>query len=268
VTGYQVAVSFPRILAELVPARLPERDLSIAVRAQALLYRVGMRLDANMDCAPDRGAVARALPEVAACHLQLFRLFPPRDPFWHHFERLQREQIVAVDWELRTQKAPPARFDRRLVGWLTRKSALLKWPAAAVCRLASRPRDLARLERVASELIGILQLFDDLVDVEEDEEAGIPNALAVETVTQRRRMRSAPPSIVRASAMIRVCRVLRGLIDDLRQRAPPGTMLARHCEEFARRAARIESIARRRRLLETVLFSSVAAASGPAVSRS
>jgi hypothetical protein len=250
------------MLCELVSAPPATRQVLLLERAQRLLMAAGRRHDATMDgTVPQRSAVILALRDSIESQLALAELFPPRHAFWSDYRRLMSDQIEAVRWELRARAAPAASLEASFVRRLGRKSVILKWAAPAICHLAHRPGDIGRLERLVGDLLVVLQLFDDVADAIEDERSGIPNAVVAAVVALRRATGDAPDAIVRTSAAMAVCHLLSRRIARLRNQAPPGSMLERWCDEFARRCKATEAANRTLRLIRGLhLMGSPAAA--------
>lgn len=169
-SGRALVLLFPDWAAEQAGARVPLQELR-AIQAR-VLAAVLVR-DEWLDKGGDGSRVAPLLTEAER---RLARLFLEGHPFWRQWRRLLRAQAASARWE---RSARPRRFDAGLVRALGGKAALLRWPAHAVAHLAGRPGQAGRLESMFSRFLGVLQLFDDLADVEEDERSGQINAALV-----------------------------------------------------------------------------------------
>ncbi|TMA21488.1 MAG: hypothetical protein E6J88_15690 [Deltaproteobacteria bacterium] len=149
--------------------RLPraERAALESIQAHLLAWSVLRDRIADGGAGDERGEAA---PLFATVRQRLQGLFPPRSRFWKSFRLLEREQSAADGWE--QTGAGPVRFDASLIRRLGRKSALGRWPAAAVAELLGRPRMTRRVDRDFDDLLAALQLFDDVADAEEDARSG------------------------------------------------------------------------------------------------
>jgi hypothetical protein len=169
---------FPRWAEEECGAVLPLRERRRLVGAQAHLLAAGLLRDRIAD--GENGAVddlPDLLPLWLEAHSRLAGLFPQSDPFWVDFRRLVREQASADRWERTNNQGE--RFERSLLRRLGQKTAVLRWPAAAVARRLRRPRIAQTIERFFDDLLTAFQILDDVVDAREDAATGQINAVLV-----------------------------------------------------------------------------------------
>ena len=169
---------FPRWAEEWCGQRLTraERTQLQAVQAHLLAWIVLRDGIADGDSGT-LGNLPDLMPLLFEAQHRLGLLFGPGDPFWGDYRCLVRQQVGADRWE----RAPPvhARFNHILVTRLGRKAALLRWPAGAVARRLCRPSSVKEIDSAFDDLLAALQLFDDILDVEEDAAAGQVNAVLV-----------------------------------------------------------------------------------------
>jgi hypothetical protein len=167
---------FVRWAEESCGGRLSRAERGKMESVQAHLLAWGVLRDRIAD--GDTGVrdhEADLLPLFSAVHERLARLFAPRSRFWTQYRRLVRQQAIADRWE----RTPPTsvRFGPELIRRLGRKTALGRWPAAAVAERLGRAEMARRIDRDLDEILAALQLFDDVADAEEDAKAGQINAV-------------------------------------------------------------------------------------------
>jgi len=234
--GYTLVLSLPRLLNELlgnVVAGSVIEELQL-IEAHLLIHL--QFLDDDLDGQSQMGPGDPAVPLHAALQ-RLANLFGPDDPFWKDYERLTEEQEWSARWERAGRGAPLPSFDDALFRALIAKAALLRWPASALARLAGRSDARCFLDDVSGRLIGVVLLFDDLADVEEDAQKGQVNSVlcagrvaaddGVDFHLQA--LRGGGPVCAKAHAEL--ARV---------KEAVPNTALARLCDHLAERCTALE----------------------------
>ena len=183
--------------------RLPraERAALESIQAHLLAWSVLRDRIADGGAGDERGEAA---PLFATVRQRLQGLFPPRSRFWKSFRLIEREQSAADRWE--QTGAGRVRFDASLIRRLGRKSALGRWPAAAIAELLGRRRMTHRVDRDFDDLLAALQLFDDVADAEEDARSGQINAVLAAAPgldLHARIVRGIPPVCAAARARLR-----------------------------------------------------------------
>lgn len=201
-------MSFVRWAEQACRARLPPARRAQLESIQAYLLAWGVCRDREIDA--DGDTAPADIPRLyATVDQELRRIFPRNSPFWTAYRRLSREQATA------DRLRPSTRFDPALIRRLGHKSALGRWPAAAVAELLGRPRCASAIDRDFDDLLAALQLFDDVVDAEDDARAGRVNAV----LAAARPGRDLHARIVRG--IPRVCSAARGRLGRLASRPGP-----------------------------------------------
>jgi hypothetical protein len=175
-SGYELMLSMPCWLDELLAYSLPPAvvDEIQLIEAHFLLYLqfVDDAIDGQSQIGPgDPGDV------LAAAEARLAQLFPRNDPFWKDYRRLVEEQTASARWEIDQRNRPLPRFDEAVFRAIASKGALLRWPAAAMARLAGKAHARERLDDIFARFVGVALLLDDLSDVEEDARCGQVNSV-------------------------------------------------------------------------------------------
>ncbi len=236
ISGYAVMLSMPTWLNELLGNALTKRVVreleSIQAHVLIHLQLLDDVMDGQSQIGPGDPAVPRGIAEQ-----RLTRLFNPGDPFWRDYQRLSNEQEAAARWEIAGRGAPLPRLDDALFDAIASKGALLRWPASAVARLAGRPRAVRLLDDVFARVLGVVLLFDDLSDFEEDAGRGQINAVLCAGGISSRDPLHFYPNVLRGARA--VCDKARVELAWLKKVGPSGGGLAAMCDHWSARCGEV-----------------------------
>jgi hypothetical protein len=230
-SGYELVLSMPCWLDELLghPLATPVIEEIQLIEAHFLVYLqfVDDAIDGQSQIGP--GSPGKVL---ASAEARLGQLFRRGDPFWKDYRRLVEEQHASARWELEHRDLPVPRFDEAVFRAIAAKAALLRWPAAAMARLADKAHARKRLDDIFVRFLGVALLLDDLSDVEEDARLGQVNSvLCAGRVVTREPLDFYPAALRGAEA---VCDKARFELDWLARRGSPGGGFAAACSLIRR----------------------------------
>jgi len=226
IDGFALTLSVPYWLNEALGGKVAAPLVTEIQLIEAHLLVYLQFLDDELDRQTQMGAGDSQAP-LDAARERLLRLFERSDPFWATYAALADEQRASARWEIESRFAPSPPFDDELFRRLANKAALLRWPAAALARLAGRPEDASRLDDLFGRLLGVFLLLDDLEDFEEDAGRGQINAVLCAGGVRSRDPLHFYASVLRGTAA--VCAKGRRELAALRRACPQGSF-QRTCE--------------------------------------
>lgn len=180
-SGHAIALGVPRwlIAASGLPADAARPAIAVLGQlesVQALLLLHLQHVDDEVD--GQRQVAGCSGHDFLAPALEQLRAVLGEAPrFSREFARLKREQEETSAWEVARRGRPYTAARTADLLRIAGRAALLRWPAAAIAHLLSRPRLLPRLERMAQSLLLVALLLDDLADVADDAARGQCNAV-------------------------------------------------------------------------------------------
>jgi hypothetical protein len=178
-SGHAIALSVPRwlIAASGVGAEAARPAIAALGRLESVQALLLLHLQ-GVDDGVDGQRLGAGGHDFLAPALTTLRAVLGEAPrFQREFARLQREQGETSAWEIARRGRPNTAAGTADLLRVAGRAALLRWPAAAVAHLLSRPRLRPRLERIAQSLLLVALLLDDLADVADDAAAGRCNAV-------------------------------------------------------------------------------------------
>jgi hypothetical protein len=255
--GFALTLSMPFWLNEILgrPVALRTVKEIQVIEAHLLVY-----LQFVDDLVDGQSQIGSGDPDsvLESAHRRLARLFGRDDPFWKQYAALADEQAASVRWEIESRGKLRPPFDDELFRNLASKGALLRWPAAALARLAGRPEEALRLDDLFGRLLGVFLLLDDLNDFEEDAARGQINAVLCAGGAASRESLHFHAAVARGTGP--VCAKGHRELVALRSKGPEGTF-QRTCDYLDERFAELETALPKRcgALVASHLFGELAA---------